>query len=232
MRKSANKIISVFIFVLCLILSVCLTDFKEVVTTNSKNIDLRKTVIIDAGHGGFDGGAVASDGTSEKDVNLSIAKKLKQMFSIYGINVIMTRDDDTALDDSGEKLRTKKISDMKNRLAFMKQNPDGIFVSIHLNKFTTSAARGAQIFYSPNNEQSKILAKSIKDSIVSLLQNDNKREIKKGTDNIYLLKNAEIPAVIVECGFLSNHQELELLKTESYQKKMAFSIFCGIINYM
>jgi len=232
MKKSIYNAISISVFVLCLILGMFLPEYKNAVLSNSSGVDLRKTVIIDAGHGGFDGGAEASDGTAEKEINLKISKNIKEILSIYGINVIMTREDDSALDDIDGKLHTKKVSDMQNRLSIIKENPDAVFVSIHLNKFTTSAASGAQVFYSKNNSDSKILASSIRESIINLLEPENTRSLKKGNDNIYLLKNATIPAVIVECGFLSNHRDLELLKTKDFQRKMSFAISCGILNYL
>jgi N-acetylmuramoyl-L-alanine amidase len=112
------------------------------------------------------------------------------------------------------------------------ENADAIFVSIHLNKFTATSVNGAQVFYSPNNAKSRDLSLSIQNSIVKLLQNDNKRVVKKADSSTYLLKNATIPSVIVECGFVSNEKELSLLKDEIYQKKMAFAIFCGIEEYI
>ena len=113
----------------------------------------------------------------------------------------------------------------------MKENPDAIFVSIHLNKFTTSAARGAQVFYSDNFKSSEVLAEGIRQSIVSLIEPENNRSIKKGTSSTYLLYNAKVPAVLVECGFLSNKQDLENLKNDDFQSKIAFAINEGILNF-
>ena len=191
-----------------------------------------KTVILDAGHGGFDGGAVALDGTVEKDINLSIALSLKDMLERSGYYVIMTREEDTSTEsDSGEKLASRKKSDLKNRLEIMSDYPQSIFVSVHLNKFTTSAARGSQVFYSGNDNESKVLGDFIQNSIIKLLQPDNYRVNKKATSSTYILHNAKVPAVLVECGFLSNPQELEKLKNSEYQKQMAFCIYCGIAEY-
>lgn len=193
---------------------------------------IRSVVILDAGHGGFDGGAVASDGTVEKDINLKVALTVSELLKIGGFDVIMTRTTDSGTeDDSSLVIQKRKVSDMKNRLKIMEKYPDAVFVSIHLNKFTASSANGAQVFYSKNNPQSYFLGDAIQNSIVSILQPDNKRVIKQGTQSTYLLYNAEIPAVIVECGFLSNPKELILLKQSEYQKKMAFSIFCGIEKF-
>ena len=148
-----------------------------------------------------------------------------------GYDIILTRDTDTGTDTVEGKIPSRKKSDLKNRLELMKSNPDAVFISIHLNKFTTSAARGSQVFYSGNKQESKILGEYIQSSIVKLIQPENTRVNKKATSSTYLLHNATIPAVLVECGFLSNSAELNLLKQEDYQKRMAFAILCGINEY-
>lgn len=154
------------------------------------------------------------------------------MLKSSGFEVIMTRSTDTSTEDnSNDRIPSKKKSDLKNRLLLMKKYDNAIFVSIHLNKFTTSAARGSQIFYSGNSDESKILSDYIQNCIVSKIQKDNKRVNKKATSSTYILYNATVPAVLVECGFLSNKQELELLKNEKYQNEMAFCIYCGILDY-
>lgn len=194
--------------------------------------DTTHTIIIDAGHGGFDGGATASDGTVEKDINLQIALKTAQLLRFNGFDVIMTRSEDTGTeDDESEAIAKRKKSDLTNRLQIMKDNPDAVFVSIHLNKFTTSAASGAQVFYTKNRKEALCLAQSLQKSIKTLLQPQNDRVVKQGTNSTFLLKNAVVPTVIVECGFLSNKAELEKLKSEDYQSQMAFAVVCGITDY-
>lgn len=189
-------------------------------------------MLVKSAHGGFDGGAVAYDGTVEKEINLNIALKLQQMLQFYGAEVIMTRTADTGTDSHGdETIARRKKSDLQNRLALMEQYPDAVYVSIHLNKFTTGAARGAQVFYTPNFEEAALLGQNIQDSFVERLQPENDRTIKKGTKSTYLLKNATVPAVIVECGFLSNRGELQQLKTNEYQSKVSFVILAGILNF-
>lgn len=190
------------------------------------------TIIIDAGHGGFDGGAVANDGTSEKDINLNIALYLGNLLEANGYNVIYTRTADIGTEsDENDTISKRKVSDLKNRLKLMTENPDSVFVSIHLNKFSASDVRGAQVFYSPKFSEAKEMSENIQNSIKTLIQNDNVRTVKKGYESTYLLKNATVPAVIVECGFISNFHELELLKTDKYQKQMAFAIFGGICEF-
>lgn len=205
---------------------------------NSKKISVKsetlsKTVIIlDAGHGGFDGGAVATDGTVEKNINLNISNNLALMLKACGYEIITTRTTDVATDDNeNESIAKRKVSDLNNRLKLMNSYENAVFVSIHLNKFTASAASGAQVFYSKNRNESAVLGQSIQNSIVKLIQPENKRLIKQGTESTYLLYNAKVPAVIVECGFLSNGNDLKNLKNEDYQKSMAYAIFCGIVNY-
>lgn len=195
------------------------------------NYGAQPTVIIDAGHGGFDGGAVADDGTIEKNINLNISLTISKLLKQSGFCVIMTRQADVSTDDN-EALENafNKKNDLKNRLQLMKDYPDAVFVSIHLNKFTTSSAFGSQVFYS-DNDKAKALGDYIQHSIVNLIQHDNMRVNKKATSSTYLLHNATIPAVLVECGFLSNAQELLKLKDTKYQNQMAFSIYCGILEY-
>jgi len=219
------------VLVLCIISSIGIfTENKQ--KTNTKIVLNKKTVIIDAGHGGFDGGAVAEDGTVEKDINLNIALKLSKLLKFNGYNVVLTRNFDTGTEeDKDASIAQRKKSDLKNRLKLMEKYPDSVFLSIHLNKFTTSAASGAQVFYSKNNDESSKLGQFIQDSVVKMLQPENTRVIKQGNSSTYLLHNAKIPAIIIECGFLSNHRELEILKNNDYQSKMAFAIFSGLDTY-
>lgn len=191
----------------------------------------RKIILIDAGHGGEDGGTSSESGMLEKDINLPIALYLRDYLTLAGFDVRMTRDTDTALSDKSlPTVRARKVSDLKNRVQMIQQNTGGILVSVHQNFFNKPKYSGTQVFYSSNNSQSMPIAESIRESVVSKLQPENKRELKDAT-SVYILKNAACPAVIVECGFLSNLEEAEKLSTEKYQKSLAFSICCGIVNY-
>ncbi len=222
---------------LCLLTIICLIAafgyIKSELMPANTIPDSTKTIIIDAGHGGFDGGASASDGTVEKDINLQISLKTAQMLRLNGFNVILTRDSDTGTeDDESQAIAKRKKSDLSNRLQIMKDNPDAVFVSIHLNKFTTSAANGAQVFYTKNYKEAYDLALAVQNSITNLIQPENTRVVKQGTSSTYLLKNAAVPAIIVECGFLSNKAELEKLKSDDYQSQMAFAVVCGIMDFL
>ena len=231
MIKGIKQYFSFFIFLLAVTLGFFVNKTETQIKASARYYNSLPKVIIDPGHGGFDGGAVAFDGTNEKDINLKIAKKLETVLRFYGFSTVMTRTSDMAINDSGEKIRSQKKSDMYNRLQFMEKNRDAVFISIHLNKYTTSAASGAQNFYSDNFPESKTLADEIQKSIAALLEPYNKRVIKKGTSDAFLLYNAKTPAVIVECGFLSNRRDLEQLKSDDFQRKMAFAIANGVINF-
>lgn len=192
----------------------------------------RPKLVIDAGHGGEDGGAVSSDGTMEKDINLDIALRLQKLLVLSGCDVTLTRDGDKAIYEEGaDSLKSKKVSDMKKRLSIFNEDPEQTVISIHQNKFPQTQYSGTQVFYSGQTQESNLLAESIKASVVGMLQPQNTRETKKADKNIYLLYNAKVPAVIVECGFLSNNEELARLKTEEYRQEMAFAIYCGYLNY-
>lgn len=228
MKKSLFCLLTVFI--ICTVSGIGFSAAEKSFTSAEQ--EQRPIIIVDAGHGGFDGGAVANDGTAEKDINLNIAVFLKGFLEQSGFEVILTRDSDRGTDDDiSEKIAVRKKSDLRNRLNLMQKYPDAIFVSVHLNKFTTSAASGAQVFYSKNHSNSPRLGQCVQGSIISLLQKENTRVIKQATSSTYLLNNATIPAIIVECGFLSNAGDLALLKDEAYQRKMAFCIYSGIKEY-
>lgn len=201
------------------------------VSVSSESVKTIPNIVIDAGHGGEDGGAVSDSGVLEKDINLSIANDTSALFYLLGFDVTQTRTTDIALDNGEDTIRKRKVSDMKKRLEIFNSSEENTIISIHQNKFSESKYHGTQIFYSPNNPKSKQLADSIKFSVKGLLQPDNERECKKADSGIYLLKNTSNPAVIVECGFISNKDECNNLLDSHYQKQMAFSITAGFLSY-
>lgn len=206
--------------------------FEKNAVDASVGIGSFKTVIIDAGHGGIDGGTSADDGTLEKDINLQIAHKLNDILQSMGIETVMIRTEDKSIhDENATTIRQKKVTDLRNRLSILNNTDDAVFVSIHQNHFSNSKYSGAQVFYSKNNPLSEQLAEHIRLPIVKYLQNNNTRENKKSGSEIYLLNNAQAPAVMVECGFLSNWNDTQNLKNEKYQQKLAFTIALGITDY-
>ena len=190
-----------------------------------------KVVIIDAGHGSPDEGAESANGVTEAQTNLKIALKVQNLLEQAGCTVILTRSDENAIYDVNSKtLRQKKNSDIKNRVKIGNESSADIFVSIHLNKIPQSQYYGWQTFYKQGNEQGKNLATCIQNSLNEAIQKENKRAPLK-IDNIYIIKNVEIPTSIIECGFLSNLEEEKLLLQDDYQNKLAWGIYTGIINY-
>lgn len=183
------------------------------------------TIVIDAGHGGADGGAVASDGISEKVINLEIAYKLNYILRAYGLNTVMTRTDDESIHDSNAKtLREQKVSDIHKRMSIMESDENNIFVSIHQNKFSNSSLWGTQVFYSPNTTDSAVLANCIQNSVCSLLQNDNKRVIKKSGSNIYLLYYAKKLLCLLSADLFQILKKTNCLKTRIIKEKWLFPL--------
>lgn len=231
-KKSIIAIITAFLIILSAMLYLTFMANFSAAEASSMPIT-QKTVIVDAGHGGDDGGAIGIDGTVEKDINLDIALKLEIILKFYGFNVIMTRTQDVMTCDDGiDSLRKRKISDIHNRFELMRKNPDAIFISVHQNKFEDSSQHGTQVFYSGNDERSKELAEAIQTSVTLTLQRKNGRVVKKSGSGIYLLYHAKIPAVLVECGFISNSDEVKKLKDESYRMKLAILIADGLLKYL
>ncbi len=193
---------------------------------------LLPSVIIDAGHGGEDGGASGKGGALEKELNLDIAFKLTNMLRASGINVILTRTEDILLyDRNADYMGHKKSLDLRARLDISKSNPNSVFVSIHMNSFGDARYKGLQVWYSKNTAGSKMLADTVQSYVREALQNDNDRKTKAANSSIYLLDRAVCDSILVECGFLSNAEEEALLLDESYRKTLAFTIFAAIKEY-
>ena len=233
LKKLIYVVLPLIISVIIFICTLTLRNPISAVKSTKQNAN-QPIVIIDAGHGGFDGGAVSDDGTVEKDINLSIALYLQEHLAIFNIKTIMIRETDCSVEDNGlNTIRQKKTSDLHNRMKIMEETDNAIFVSIHQNKFPDGKYNGTQVFYSPKTkEESQVLAQTIQDYIVNTLQKDNKRQIKECGTSVFLMYNAVKPAVLVECGFLSNYEETQRLKSSEYQKKIAFCIAMGIQNYL
>ena len=179
----------------------------------------RYAVILDAGHGGFDGGAVSLTGTPEKVINLELTLTLSDLLTALGYDVILTRASDTELTSSDGGSR--KMQDLRGRLTVAENNPHATFLSIHMNKFPQSRYQGLQVYYSPHAPASKTLADTIQASVHELLQPDNNRTTKASTTSIYLLHRIHSPAVLIECGFLSNPDEATRLEDPDYRTRLA-----------
>lgn len=185
------------------------------------------TVVIDAGHGGIDGGSVGKNGTVESELNLKYAQKLTKYLENFGINVVNTRTNANGL--YTELTDDFKLIDMKKRAEIINNSDAQILISIHMNEFSSSHENGAQVFFEQDKEDSQKLANSIRDILVANFE--NARELTLAGD-YYILNNTSPIGVIVECGFLSNPEEEALLCSEEYQNKMCYSIFSGIINFL
>lgn len=180
-------------------------------------------IVLDAGHGGWDPGKTGTDGADEKELNLAIVEKLAAYLEAGGAEVILTRAADTALGGG-------KRADMAERKEIADASGGDMLISIHQNAFPSAAARGAQVFYHGESERGRLLAESVQESLRSRLADGNQRQAKEN-QAYYILRMTELPAVIVECGFLSNREEEALLNDAGYQEKLAWAIYCGILDY-
>ena len=234
---AAKIIFKLICFILVLTLAVNFSSiyFKskdDAYTAAALTLAEKRTVIIDAGHGGEDCGAIGASGVYEKDLNLEVAKILGEEFMKSGYAVIYTRLNDKLLYAEDENIYgIRKISDLKNRCKIGAETPNAIFISIHMNSFSQPKYSGTHVYYSEKNEESYPLAMSVQNKIKRDLQPDNNRVPKSGK-GIYLLENLENPAILIECGFLTNPEECEKLSEKEYQKQLSFSILCGIIEYI
>ena len=232
MSKLTKKIIFGIISLVIVIVSVI-----EVKTASEEVIKImpitNKTIIVDAGHGGIDPGSMTDDqSVKEKDVNLKITKKVKELLEASGAMVILTRNDDTSLytEQVGKTIRQKYNENLKNRKKIIQESSADMFISIHLNKFQESKYYGAQTFYPAGKEDDKQLATYIQGELKRVVDKTNNRKIKS-TNDIYLIKDNEIPSTLIECGFLLNDKEAKLLNDEEYQDQIAWAIYVGIQKY-
>lgn len=225
MKKALMILFSGFLLIaVCINISYKIDDVM-VKTVGINNIQTKKTVIIDPGHGGIDVGTVGIDDSLEKNINLSISLDLYDFLMVSGINTVLTRDGDYEMYRAGEQ-RTK--SDLYNRMDYINSVPDSILISIHQNHFENEAEWGTQVWYSPNDEISPTLADKILQSVKKNIQPENKRENKVSDNSYYILYKAQKPSVMVECGFVSNENENKRLQDKEYQRDMAYSILVGI----
>ncbi len=227
--KTSHWISFFALFVCCGLLFSSLFYRLEHPELASASTDCNSPVIlIDAGHGGEDGGATGVNGALEKDLNLAVAGMLADLLRGAGYSVVQTRTEDRLLYDAGTPKGHKKQGDLENRVKYTEKYPNSVLISIHMNTFPLETCEGVQVWYSQNDERSAILAKQIQDSVKEHLQPSNNRKIKAATSSIYLLRHARTPAVLVECGFLSTPSECERLCSTVYQQKLALTLFDAI----
>ena len=233
-EKLIKKIPHVIAFACCFVVLAISGAVKT--TENAKatmaEAPKRQVVLLDAGHGGPDGGGIGINGAIEKDINLSIVKYLGSMLSFNGYDVVYTRTEDVSIYDNGVTgLRNQKVSDMENRLEIVERYPESVFLSIHQNQYTDSAYFGGQMFYTTNNSGNFRLATIMQEKFAEL-QEGNDRDVKLIDNGLYLFKDTKQPALLIECGFLSNPKDAENLTGPEYQKKVAFTIYKGLSEYL
>ena len=221
-------LISSLIVAIVLLLRFILIPFIPPLEELEASIGEKRKIVIDPGHGGKDGGAVSITGAEEKELNLDTSMFMRDLLRVLGYTVVMTRDRDIELThaDGG----TRKMQDLKGRLEIALSNSEAVFVSIHMNKFSDPKYRGLQVYYSPNNELSRKIAGSVQHSVCQILQPNNNRKIKKADNSIFLLQKITSAAILIECGFISNPSEAELLDDDEYRNKLASVISVAITN--
>lgn len=230
-KKIMLAIAGVFILIIVVSVFRFSKNQKNVIPTVALPVS-NKVIVLDAGHGRRRPEEVQLlIGLSEAGINLNIALKVQNLLEQAGSTVILTRSDDNGIYDLDKNtLREKKVSDIKNRVKIGNESEADIFVSIHMNKIPETQYWGWQTFFKKDDEKSKMLAKCLQSGLNETIQKENKRESLK-IENVYIIEHVEIPTAIVECGFLSNEEEKELLKTNEYQDKLAWGIYIGIMDY-
>lgn len=226
-----SYLLSANILIIAGILALAIGGSKTV-TTLSENAPLpeRKCIIIDPGHGGVDGGATSCTGVLESKINLEISLRFRDLANLIGIKTAMIRTDDRSVFTEGESIAAKKVSDLKNRVKIANNTQNATLLSIHQNFFTDDRYWGAQVFYS-KSEESKTFALELQKAFIDTLNSGSKRTAKQAS-GIYLMDNIQCPGVLVECGFLSNHHEADLLCSADYQKKLCCVLACVSSRYL
>ncbi len=225
MKQRLELIMSVIILVCA-----CILARSSAVYVTGRQVEEQKDcIVIDVGHGGFDSGKIGVNGELEKNINLQVALKLKEVLEAQGMQVVMTREEDKGLYD--ENASNKKAQDLQKRCDLINEKKPLLTVSIHQNSYTSPEIKGAQVFYYKNSVESQKLAEIIQKTLIEQIDPENHREAK-ANDSYYLLKRTSSTIVIVECGFLSNPEEAEKLSGEEYQQKMADAVCMGIFEYL
>jgi len=225
-HKIMNCLMVALLFVSMVLIAKEAAEFVTSQKTAGPNPNL---VVIDAGHGADDGGKVGINGAVEKDINLIIALRVKELLDAQGVDVVMTRENDAGLyPKTGDN---RKIRDMQKRVELINKERPALTVSIHQNSYTEESISGAQTFYMTGSEEGKRAAEILQEQMITTLEPEKERQAKEN-GSYYMLKHVDGPIVIAECGFLSNAKEAELLCDEEYQEKVAWAIHLGILRYL
>ena len=229
-KFAIKKLLPAYITILAMFILISLVGSKAV-STISANAPAAtgRIVVIDAGHGGVDGGATSVGGVLESHINLEISKKLNDLLHLIGIHTVMVRTEDVSIYTEGESIAEKKVSDLKNRIKIVNETDNAILVSIHQNHFSEPKYKGAQVFYSPSGE-SMMLAKKMQTAFIETINPGSHRQIKKAK-GVYLLENIKNTGILIECGFISNPEEDNLLQKKSYQNNVASVIATTISKF-
>lgn len=228
--KKEKLLIGLQLICLCgLVCALVCQKMSKTVETAIMKESGRPCVVLDAGHGGIDPGKIAINGRQEKDINLEIAKKVKKYLEMQDVYVVMTRETDAGLYEEHDS--NKKIVDMKNRLDIIEKNQPLLAVSIHQNSYTSEHVTGMQVFYYRDSLSSKEAAFLMQEQLIKTMK-PQKERVPKDNTTYYLLKKTSVPMLIVECGFLSNREEAELLSAQTYQERVAWAIHLGILRYI
>lgn len=231
MKKCLVSLMPIYVLVLSLLISLGFLGSNAVsVISENAPIKNRKCVVIDAGHGGVDGGATSCTGVLESKINLDISLRLDDLMHLLGIHTVMIRKTDTSIHTEGDTIAAKKISDLKERARIVNETEDALLLSIHQNYFTDNRYSGAQVFYCDNKDSREFAEKLQHD----LIQNLNKKSMRmaKKSRGVYLMEHIDCTGVLVECGFLSNLQEERSLRDPEYQKKLCCVIATATSKYL
>lgn len=205
---------------------------SETVTTVSQQrpVSRENYIIIDAGHGGIDGGATSCTGVLESHINLQIALRLEQVFHLLGYDTVMIRRTDESVHTEGNTIASQKVSDLKERVRICNETPGAILISIHQNTFSDNRYHGAQVFYGKNQDSSR-LAQDVQQQLIQALNPGSNRKAKKGS-GVYLLENISCPGILIECGFLTNPEEEALLRDSEYQIKLCAVLAASVSSHL
>lgn len=229
-RKNNQLIFLYFLTVAGLIAGIFWGNRAITVISENLKIERKHCIIIDAGHGGEDGGATSCTGKLESGYNLEIALRLNDLFHFLGYETKMIRTTDTSIYTKGETIAQKKVSDLKERVRICNERENAVLLSIHQNNFSDSRYSGAQVFY-PATEGSELLAKNLQDAFKATLNPGSNRQTQK-SEGVYLMEHIQCTGVLIECGFLSNPEEEAKLRSPEYQKQLCCIIVSSVSNYL